>query len=224
VQFLELSLPVHDVPGSLAWYLALGFAEHETRDIRAYHYAVVGDGHFCIGLHGGEVAAASLSFVRPDVARYVRQRTAEGDQFEFAKLGEDQFNEAALADPDGTLFSIIEARTFSSAGIEPETEPCAGKVEKLALPCLRLEESIEFWQRNEFIVVESETEGMAELHAPGLTVELREGTRQVELIFEPENMQDCMQAVATIDLTVRATPDGHELVAPEGTRLLIRER
>ncbi|MDP6437680.1 MAG: hypothetical protein QF790_10335 [Gammaproteobacteria bacterium] len=223
MHFLELSLPVQSVPESLAWYLALGFAEHETSDIRAHHYAVVSDGHFCIGLHS-DCKAAGLTFVRPDVARYARQRATEGDQFEYTKLGEDQFNEAALTDPDGTLFNIVEARTFSSAGSDKETAPCTGTVDKLAFPCLRLEESIEFWQRNEFIVVESETEGMAELHSPGLTVELREGTRQVGLLFEPEDIDECIQAIAATDLSYNKIPDGYELIAPEGTRLLIRKR
>lgn len=223
MQFLELSLPARDVAESLAWYLALGFTEHETRDVREHHYAVVSDGRFCIGLHG-DAAAAGLTFVRPDVARYVRQRETEGDQFTYTRLGEDQFNEAALADPDGTLFGVIEARTFSSAGTDPDSVPLTGNVEKITLPCVRVGESVEFWQRNGFIVVESERSCTAELHAPGLAVELSEGTRRLTLLFEPEDMHGRLRAFEASGLGISEVAEGHELIAPEGTRLLVRER
>jgi hypothetical protein len=222
-QFLELSLPTARIRESLSWYVGLGFIEHETRDVRSYPYAVVSAGDICIGFHADGIDAPGLSFVRPEVARYVRQAQLEGQQFEFAAIGEDQFHEARLVDPDGTLAVMMEARTFSPATAEENSNPLTGPVDRLRLPCLSLKDSIDFWQGCGFIVVESDIPGAAELHAPGLTVELLEGTRHVSLIFAPADTEKCLRGIAATDTQIRATPEGHEMVAPEGTRLLIQD-
>jgi len=223
LQFLELSLPAATIRESLAWYTRLGFTEHETRDVRDYHYAVVSAGDICIGLHGEGLMAAGLSFVRPELARYVRSQAATGREFEFVAIGEDQFHELRLADPDGTLAIMLEARTFFPATLSTEASLCTGPVDRLRLPCVNLEESIDFWQDAGFIVVQAEIQGCAELHAPGLTVELREGTRDIALLFLPNDLDQCLRAIEASETPIRATSEGYELRAPEGTRLIIQD-
>jgi hypothetical protein len=222
-QFLELSLPASEVRESLAWYSALGFGEHETRDVHSYHYAVVSISGICIGLHAERVTAPGLSFVRPELARYVRNEELHGRVFDYAAIGEDQFHEARLADPDGTLAIMLEARTFSPATPDEASALLTGPVERIRLPCMRLHDSIKFWQDNGFIVVESDSEGTAELHTPGLSVELREGTRHVELLFAPAEPQQCLHELTANKIAFRPTAEGHELIAPEGTRLIVQD-
>ena len=222
LSFLELSLPVKDVRDSLAWYLALGFSQREPSDIRNYHYAVVSAGDFHIGLHAQHVTAPALSFVRPEVARYVRQRELEGCEFEYTLLGEDQFHEAGMVDPDGSLAIMMEARSFSAGSADSDSLPLTGQVDRLALPCMRLGDSLAFWQQWGFMAVESDIAGLAELHSADLTVELCEGTRTVSLIFTPQDLQQSLQAIEASNTPVQTTPSGHELIAPEGTRLLLQ--
>jgi hypothetical protein len=219
MQFLELSLPASDVHKSLEWYRSLGLIELTTNDIRQYHYAVVGAGDFCIGLHGNDLPGAGLSFIRQNLARHVLDRMDTGDEFIYSILGEDIFHESAQADPDGSLAIMVEARTFSPSHAE-ESQPLIGNLERIILPCLHTGESLNFWQSYGFIAVESESHEHAELHAPGLLVGLHAGTRRITLRFQPP---DYDAAVATLNQThpLKMFHDhdvkGVELVAPEGT-------
>jgi len=221
LEFLEFSIPCKDVGKSLAWYQELGFTELQTSDVRAHHYAVVTDGDFCIGLHGNNHAAAGLSFVRRNLAHHVRRETLAGAQFESTRLGEDEFNEAVQSDPDGTLMIMLEARTFSPGITNAGCAPVIGRLDHIVLPCMRLDATLEFWQEYGFISVESGTEATAELHFPGVAIQLREGTRYAELQFCPTRFNSIMHAVARTSIAARPTTNGFYLTAPEGTRLVI---
>lgn len=221
MQFLEFSVPTPDVADSLHWYTSLGFSELSVGDIRNYHYAVVSDGQFCIGLHGAGIQQPALSFVRPELASYVIEQRQRGYDFDYARIGADEFNEAGCTDPDGTLAVLMEARSFSPAS-EPNKPPLTGLLEQLFLPCSRLQTATEFWQRYGFIVVESENAAQAELHAPGLLVKLSEGTHQPLLRFRPANMPEALARLLDARLTPRPEAGGYVLQAPEGTRLLLQ--
>jgi hypothetical protein len=221
LQFLEFSIPCPDVGESLAWYRQLGFAELKTGDIRTHHYAVVSDGDFCIGLHDSNYASLGLSFVRPDVASHVRSEQLAGHSFEFTRLGVEDFNEAAQIDPDGTLMVMLEARTFSPGIKDTQQIPLTGHLEHLILPCMRLDDAVAFWQRYNFIVVESGIAGMAELHSPHVTLQLREGTRHPELHFRPIDYAASLQAMEQTNIALQPANNGYCLTSPEGTRLII---
>jgi hypothetical protein len=221
LKFLEFSIPCRDVGESLAWYLQLGFTELETGDIRTHHYAVVSDGDFCIGLHDGNHASVGLSFVRPDVASHVRHEQLAGNTFSYARLGVEEFNEAAQIDPDGTLMVMLEARTFSSGIKSTQLIPLTGQLEQIALPCMRLDDALNFWQRYNFIVVESGVAGTAELHSPDVTLQLREGTRHPELHFRPIDYAASLQAMEQTNTALQPANNGYCLTSPEGTRLVI---
>lgn len=219
LQFLEYSVPAADVAESLSWYQSLGFSELHTGNIRLYHYAVITEGDCCIGLHGESLEIPALSFVQPSLATHVRRLMAEETEFDFARIGIDEFHEAALGDPDGTLALLMEARSFSPPHDEDTATSFLGRAESLTLPCRVLEESIEFWQRFGFIAVASDVDGKAELHRPGLVIALTEGTRQAALNFRPSDIDNCLQRLKNLGVKARSIAEGYELIAPEGTRL-----
>jgi len=216
-QFLEFSVPCPDVGKSLAWYRELGFTELLAGDIRTHHYAVITDGDLCIGLHANDYPSAGLCFVQQNLSRRVRQGQAAGTRYEFAHLGEDEFHEAALLDPDGTLAVLLEARTFSGA-LSSVATPVIGRFSHIALPCTQLPNSIEFWQDFGFIAVTAMELERTELHIPGLAVEMIPGERRITLHFKPDNLNDCVHAIEH-DNPVQKNGAGYELIAPEGTRI-----
>ncbi|MGI9290614.1 MAG: VOC family protein [Gammaproteobacteria bacterium] len=220
LQFLELSLPVADVRQSLEWYRELGFIELSTNEVRSYPYAVIGDGEFCIGLHAG-LDSAAMTFVRPDLSAYVRTCEKSGQEFDQVSLGVDDFHEALQTDPDGLLAILLEARSFSSGHAE-ERAGLAGRLATILLPCIRVDESLAFWQRFGFIAVESDDHEHAELHGPGLIIELHSGTRNMILRFQPDDYDVSVAKLnATHELKMFRDGDlkGVELKAPEGTRI-----
>jgi catechol 2,3-dioxygenase-like lactoylglutathione lyase family enzyme len=221
LQFLELGLPANDVRKSLEWYRSLGLIELASNDIRPYHYAVVSDGDFCIGLHGERLTGPAMTFVQPNLAHHARAKMEAGEEYDHAVLGIDDFHETTQTDPDGSLAILLEARTFSPSH-DSEMVPLAGSLERILLPCMRLDESLLFWQRYGFIAVEMDDKDHVELHAPGLVVELQAGTRNITLRFLPK---DYDAAIATLNQTyeLKMFSDrdvkGVELIAPEGTRI-----
>ncbi len=219
LQFLELSLPVNDIRRSLEWYRGLGFVELTTNDVRHHHYAVVSNGDFAIGFHTDQLPAPALSFVQPNMARHILDRMEQGEEFLHAKLGVDDFHEAVQTDPDGNLAVTLEARTFSPGHAESNE---IGHLQHMAIPCMHVADSLDFWQRYSFIAVESDDADHAELHTPGLVIELHAGTRDLTLRFAPA---DCDNLIARLHSQYKlrmfrhGETKGVELTAPEGTRI-----
>jgi catechol 2,3-dioxygenase-like lactoylglutathione lyase family enzyme len=133
-RFLEFAVPAPDLPASLAFYRALGFAEVATNDIRPQHYAAVTDGQLVIGLRGRGLDEPALTFVHRDLARHVRALVSAGVEPEFTQLADDQFNEAGLRTPDGQLLLLVEAPTFSGGELADVATPLVGTIAALLLP------------------------------------------------------------------------------------------
>ncbi len=221
-KFLEVSVPADDVLRSLAFYRALGFSELTTGDIRTWHYAVVTDGRIAIGLHGGGIEEPALAFVRPNLARQVRALEAAGHDFEFQRLGAEEFNEAALRSPDGHLILMMEARTFSPGDAGQEPQPLIGQCTEVTLTCSDLAVTRNFFEGAGFLPVEEGESDIVRLHTPGITLALSEsGRSDMTLRFAVGNAKRMLRALGEKDLRVTRGPEGHVLRAPEGTRLVI---
>ena len=138
----------------------------------------------------------------------------------------DDFHEARQTDPDGLLALLVEARSFSSGHAE-EHAGLAGKLASIVFPCRQVEDSLAFWQRFGFMAVESDDHEHAELHAPGMIIELHSGMRDMVLRFQPDDYDETVATLhATHELKMFRTDNlkGVELVAPEGTRIQLLQR
>lgn len=221
-RFLEVSVPAADVLRSLAFYRALGFAELVTGDIRAWHYAVVTDGHVAIGLHGAGFDEPALSFVRPHLARQVPVLEAAGHAFELRRLGDDEFHEAALRSPDGWVIRMMEARTWSP-GDAPGEPALVGRCAEVSLGCADVDTTRRFFEAAGFLPGPAAADGPVRLEAPGLTLGLRAEAPQAvaTLRFATTDPARAVRALAARDLVATRVAGGHLLRAPEGTRLVI---
>ncbi|MEO7385426.1 MAG: hypothetical protein ABIX37_00670 [Gammaproteobacteria bacterium] len=219
-QFLEFSVPAPDLSASLDFWLRLGFTEIRVNDIRPRGYAAVTDGQVVIGLHGTGLDEPALTFVRPDLARHARAMVDAGTEFEFMRLGDDQFNEVGLRTPDGHLLVLLEAPTFSVADDDTPT-PLIGRSTELTLAATALADTRSFFESAGFLGTEGEDEDSVLVTAPGLSLALRPESRQpgVTLRFEPAGGWRALLD----ERGIAARPAGrdHVLVAPEGTRLLL---
>ena len=222
-KFLELSVPTGDILRSLSFYRALGFAELTTGDIRSWHYAVVTDGHIALGLHGGGIGEPALSFVRPNLARQVRALEAAGHDFEYQRLGADEFNEAALRSPDGHLILMMEARTFSPGDDEKGPKPVIGHCTEITLACGDAGATRGFFENAGFLPADDEHAEVGRLQTPGVTLGLREsaGPASVTLRFAAVDARRVLRALEEMDIKAARSAEGHVLKAPEGTRLVI---
>jgi catechol 2,3-dioxygenase-like lactoylglutathione lyase family enzyme len=222
-KFLEVSVPTGDILRSLAFYRALGFAELTTGDVRAWHYAVVSDGHIALGLHGGGIGEPALSFVRPNLARQVRALEAAGHDFEYQRLGADEFNEAALRSPDGHLILMMEARTFSPGDDEKGLKPVIGHCTEVILACGDTAVTRGFFESAGFLPADDGHAEVVRLQTPGVTLGLRESTgpAAITLRFAARDVRRVLQALEEKELKAVRGTEGHVLKAPEGTRLVI---
>ncbi len=220
-KFLEVSLPTGDILRSLEFYKALGFAELTTGDIRSWHYAVVTDGHITIGLHAGGIEEPALSFVRPNLARQVRALEASGHQFEFRRLGSEEFNEAGLRSPDDHLILMMEARTFSP-GEDGASRSLIGHCTEVTLACADTAVTRAFFENAGFLPEEEQDPDVLRLQTPGITLGLREVGRSPALALRFSGVsRRALQSLDTRGLTPARAPEGRVLKAPEGTRLVL---
>ena len=143
-RFLEFSVQTPNILDSLGYYKTLGFAEREIGDVWSHKYAVVSDGILSIGLHDRVFDAPAISFVQQDLAKHARSMTDHGFNFSFLRLDEDVFNELGLADHDGHMVTMLEARTFTGVD-EFDNDSVCGSWFELSLPVRDAVRSARFW-------------------------------------------------------------------------------
>jgi len=143
-RFLEFSVHTPDILDSLSYYKLIGFTEREIGDVWSHKYAVVGDGVLNIGLHDRVFDAPAVTFVQQDLARRARSMTDHGFDFSFMRLDEDVFNELGLADRDGHMVTMLEARTFTGSD-EFDNDSLCGTWFELSLPARDAVRSARFW-------------------------------------------------------------------------------
>jgi catechol 2,3-dioxygenase-like lactoylglutathione lyase family enzyme len=150
-RFLEFSVATPDIRASLEFYTKLGFTQAQVGEAWPHPYAVVTDGRICVGLHGEFIPAPSLTFVKPDLLKYLGTLEKRGLQFEFRRLGNDVFNELGWLDPSGHLIRLVEARTFSPSKRRATDTSLCGYFAEVALPSPRRDAAKEFWENFGFV-------------------------------------------------------------------------
>lgn len=222
-KFLELSLPAADILRSLAFYRALGFAELTTGDIRPWHYAVVTDGSIALGLHREGIAEPALAFVRPNLARQVHSLEDAGHEFEFRRLGAEEFNEAALRTPDGHLILMMEARTYSPGEAQGGGPALIGRCAEITLACGDVGVTRRFFESAGFLPAGDDEGDVVRLITPGITLGLRAAApiAAATLRFAAGDPPLALRLLEEMDLRPARTAEGYVVRAPEGTRLII---
>lgn len=225
-RFLEFSVRTPDIVQSLSFYRLIGFTDREIGDVWTHKYAVVSDGILNIGLHDRVFDAPAITFVHHNVAKRARKMSDHGFDFSFMRLGEEVFNELGLADLDGHMVTMLEARTFTGAE-ELDDDSVLGTWFELSLPVRDAVHSARFWAAvapNVLRVREEPTTHMR-FEAGGIALGLSESIalKAPSLCFRCRDKQALMDAIARHDLEHEKFP-GYEgafvaLVAPEGTRL-----
>ncbi len=158
-RFLEYSIATPDIRASLEFYAKLGFSQAEVGEAWPHPYAVVTDGRIHLGLHQHYIPAPSVTFVKPHLLRHLAALEGQGVNFEFRRLGNDEFNELGWLDPSSHLIRLVEARTFSPSKRAATDVSLCGYFLEIALPAPSIEAAKEFWENFGFV-------GMDEPNAP----------------------------------------------------------
>lgn len=226
-RFLEVSVPAPAILDSWEWYQRLGLTPAPVGEAWPHRYAVVTDGRLALGLHAESLEAPVLTFVRPGLAGHLAALAAHGIAVQRAELGDDRFHEAAFDDPDGHGLRLVEARTWSMPDRTPPT--LLGWFEEVALPVRDLEAARGFWERLGFVAA-----GGGDAPWPYLALtsdHLNVGlyrTRELAgpaLVFVADDLAAVGERLATAGVAPESggrRADELALVAPEGTRLLVR--
>lgn len=227
--FLEISIQTADILASLDFYLRLGFEPAPVNnDIWTHPYAVLSDGHVYLGLHQYAFPSPSLTFVQPNLRSRMPDFEALGIQFEFRKLGDDQFNEAGFYAPDHQMITLLEARSCSALSSRVTGCLC-GYFDEYRMHVHDPKTSRRFWETLGLIV--SEPEGAhahsVRLATGGLNLGLQKSATPVRpsLVFlhdRPESLAEQLLQRNILVTPASAPQDaGISLTAPEGTQLLI---
>ena len=225
-RFLEFSIRTPDIIESLSFYKLLGFTDREIGDVWSHKYAVIGDGVLNIGLHDRVFDAPSITFVQQDLAKRARSMTDHGFDFSFMRLDEDVFNEIGLADRDGHMVTMLEARTYTGSD-EFEDDSILGTWFEMTLPVRDAVHSARFWAAvapNLLRMREEPTVHMR-FDAGGAALGLSESIalKAPSLCFRCHDKEALFAAIERHGLAHEKFP-GFEgafvvLQAPEGTRL-----
>jgi catechol 2,3-dioxygenase-like lactoylglutathione lyase family enzyme len=229
-RFLEFSIAAPDVQASLDFYVGLGFSSAEVGDAWPHPYAVVTDGRICLGLHQEPIPAPSLTFVKPDLLKYLDGLEQKGIEFEFRHLGNDVFNEVGWFDPSGQLVRLVEARTFSpSKRLANDTSRC-GYFLEIAVPAPELAKA--YWEDFGFVGMEELGDRLPHIACTSDFIDLGlyhpADLRRATLRFEVDDVGGTLAQLADKGIEpngelppgLRSVPAA-VLVAPEGTPILL---
>ncbi len=229
--FLEISVHAPEIRESLEFYEALGFRQATVGETWSHPYAVVTDGRLLLGLHGYEFDSPALTWSRANIPALVADLDAAGIRPEFAKLKDDEFNEAGFVDPDGQMVAVLEARTYSPVPLDADLSGRLGRFLQFRYAVRSVEDSTAFWEPLGF-VAHAEGDGEALLVSDGINIGLYEARRRSNpaLVFEAESLGAAAEAVQALDLELEPAPGsvwraGRAGVvrAPEGTPLVVVE-
>jgi catechol 2,3-dioxygenase-like lactoylglutathione lyase family enzyme len=232
-RFLELSISTQNIRESVQFYERLGFSQLTTGDIWSHPYGVLTDGRCVIALHARAAAPLTLTFVRPQLARYLAVMQAAGFEPHSTRLGDEDFHEAHLRDPCGQPITLLEARTYSP-GLPDERalESLCGYFSAFSMPVADTDATLVFWERAGWVPLEAEDEPYPHvtLTADALNLELHQpGTlKTAALVFRDPQMPSRIRQLRDQELEFSTElPRGLSsersalLVAPEGTALLL---
>jgi hypothetical protein len=218
-RFLELSVWSRDIAASVAFWEGLGLSHGRVGDTWQHHYAVLSDGRLVLGLHAYEFDSPSVTWVRPGLADALPGISALGVEFDFAKTGEQEFNEAGFRDPDGQVVTLLEARTWSRDFDEAWPATMLGHFLEYRYPSRDPAVTVALWER--LGLVADETDAGPVAVAGGITLAPRQATRGPELVFEHPELGSARDALAARGLAVESAAGG-ELVLPAPDGLLVR--
>lgn len=229
-QFLEFSVQTSDILESLAFYKTLGFSEPKVGDVWSHKYAVVSDGHLCIGLHERNLDGPMLTFVHRDLARHARAMTDHGFEFNVLKIDDDVFNELGFCDKDGNTISMVEARTFSPPADDVRKSICGSWFE-LSLPARDATSAGRFWAPLAPVIIELREEPSPHLRfdAAGMPLGLSEdkALKKPSPCFLCDDLTSVLTEVERHGLNIDTNPDFESafvsIKAPEGTTLYLFE-
>ncbi|NGP53454.1 hypothetical protein [Thioalkalivibrio sp. XN8] len=220
-RFLELSVWSRDVAASAAFWEGLGLAHGRVGDTWQHHYAVLSDGRLVLGLHAYEFDSPSITWVRPELAAALPGIAAAGIDFDFAKTGEHEFNEAGFRDPDGQVVTLLEARTWSADFGHEWTPSLLGHFVAYCYPARDPAATVAFWERLGLVPDETGTGPVAV--AGGLTIAPAETAGGPELLFEHPDPAALRGTLEDRGHTLRPGAGG-ELLLRAPDELLIRVR
>lgn len=231
-RFLEFSLATPDIQASLDFYLSLGFSAADVGDAWTHPYAVVTDGRICLGLHQRSLPGPALTFVKPDLLKYLGRLEERGIELEFRYLGNDVFNEVGWFDPSGQLIRLIEARTFSpSKRLANDTSRC-GYFLEIAMPAPDRELAKAYWEDFGFVGMDEPDEHMPHISCTSDFIDVGlyhpADLRRATLRFEVDDVAGTLAHLADAGVEpngelppgLRSVPAA-VLVAPEGTPILL---
>lgn len=231
-RFLEASLATPDIQASLDFYARLGFSQAEVGDAWAHPYAVVTDGRICLGLHRDAMPALSLTFVKPNLLRYLQPLEDLGLEFEFRRLGNDVFNEVGWLDPAGQAVRLIEARTFSPSKRPVTQTSTCGYFLEIALPSADLDRSKFYWEQFGFVGMDERDDELPHISCTSDYIDLglydASRLRRAALRFEVDDMAATLGRLAAAGIEPGGEippplrrPAAAMLIAPEGTAILL---
>lgn len=218
-KFLELSIWTRDIAASVAFWEPLQLEHGLVGDTWKHRYAVLSDGRLVLGLHEYEFASPSLTWVRPGLAEALPGFVSLGVDFDFAKTGHDEFNEAGFRDPAGQLVTLLEARTWSPAFERARPGTLLGHFREYRYAARDPAAVVAFWER--LGLVADTDPGGPRAVADGISLAPSATASGPELVFEHDEPASSAEALAARGYPVEQGDAGSVLLhAPDG--LLVR--
>lgn len=221
-RFLELSVWSRDIAASLGFWEPLGFRHGQVGETWKHRYAVLSDGRLVLGLHEYEFDSPSLTWVRPGLAETLPSFRALGIDFDFAKTGQDEFNEAGFRDPAGQVVTLLEARTWSPTYAAERPTAVLGHFREYRYPARDPAATVAFWEA--LGLVRDDSADGPRAVASELTLAPDTAVTGAELVFEHSDLEAVTARLNNLGCkTEPRLGSALRVRAPDGLTLVIEQ-
>jgi len=225
--YVQISLAVEELDSSLSFYKKLGFTEIEIKREAQIPWAIITDGANIFMLSQNDFPSPTLTYFGRNGEE--RMQVFQNSGLSFHKIFKSPAgNTTALtADPNGLNLTLIDFNSSKLPGTSGVPESNIGNFSQLAVPTNDIKESLQFWQKAGFTLVESQA-NYAKLSDNLITIGLYQNQEidYITLIYFSQDLKKVRKNITDAGISLENVHAERSVVislqSPDGQKIIIK--
>jgi predicted lactoylglutathione lyase len=225
--YVQISLAVEELDSSLSFYKKLGFTEIEIKRETQIPWAIITDGFNIFMLSQNDFPSPTFTYYGRDGEKRIQVFQNRGLLFHKIFKSPAGNVTALTADPNGLNLTLIDFNSSKLPTTSGVPDNIIGKFSQLAIPSKDLQESLQFWQKAGFTLLENQAK-YAKLSDNLITIGLYQNQEMDYkiLIYHSQDLKKVRKNILDAGISLEnAYPEKNDLISfqsPDGQKIIIK--
>lgn len=225
--YVQISLAVEGLDSSLSFYKKLGFTEIETKREAQIPWAIITDETNIFMLSQNDFPSPTLTYFGRNGKERIQVFQNSGLLFHKIFKSPSGNTTALTVDPNGLNLTLIDFNSNKLPRTSGVPQNNIGKFNQLAVPTSDIQESLQFWQKAGFTVIESQA-SYATLSDNMITIGLYQNQEidYLTLIYLSQDLKKVEKNVTDAGIYIEnvhtESSDVISLQSPDGQKIIIK--